>query len=228
MNEIDNSKSNSSADNLNEISAGADLGGARKIELKDSIQRRDWWHRILAIYGRYPCCAFLLLLPSNQEALQYLKEYNRELHIISGKSCLVIALSDKEGFCTEIDEQLWATGIDKYVADGQSVTLGQYFDIPVTNFPCLVIFHDIRNFDHVTVNLKNLSTEDIAVTMNEVFSVISKASNNKLDILKALTSERRNKAFLKMGRTLISDMKSLVGKSYEIALNAYIMASTPH
>src|SRR6266498_196931 len=113
MNEMDPSTNNND-DDLSETSATASLGGAKKITSTDSIKLRDWWHRILGIYDRYPSCAFFLLLPSHQEVVLYLTQYSQELHIISGKTCLVIALSDREGLCTDFDEDTWAAIIDSH------------------------------------------------------------------------------------------------------------------
>ena len=67
---------------------------------------REWWHDVLRNYGYYSCYAIFLALPSDKEIIRYLTDYGRELDLISGENCLVIALSKtdfrRSGFDKEI------------------------------------------------------------------------------------------------------------------------------
>lgn len=186
---------------------------------------RLWWHDILRHHGRYSCYAIFLLLPSDKAAMHYLTNFGRELHLISGNSCLVIALSEARSKRFDFDDKVWDVAVREQVSEGYSIRIAQLFGIDLLKFPCLVVFEDIRSSKHVVVTLKDMSVAEIADKMREVFSVIQEAITTKVNPLEMLEAHRNNLSFRKAGQTIVSELRSLAGKTFETAIEAWIKAS---
>ncbi len=192
--------------------------------LTDRHLLRDWWHGILRDYERYSCYAIFLMLPFDKEAIRYLVNFGRELDLISGENCLLIALGKTEFRRSGFDEKAWNTTLEEYISEGYSIKVAQLFDINLLEFPCLVVFQDIRSPNHIVVTLKGLTVDQIATQMRSLFSVIQYASSNKQEPLGAIESHRDKENFLRRGNKIISKIRSFAGKTFEIAIEAWIKA----
>ena len=184
---------------------------------------REVWHNILREHGRYSCFAVYLLLPSDIEAKKYLTEYSRELEIITSTNCLAISL------CTtrfeRTDENSWKLAVDEHLSQGYSAIVANLFQVKFNEFPCLIIFNDIRSSDHALVSLKYMTAEQIADKMRTIFSVIDDAVKNDKQPLAALEQQRVLEFLKKQGNTTISELRSFAGKSFETVMETWIKAS---
>lgn len=192
---------------------------------KDSHSLRTWWHSILREFGKYPCYAIFLLLPSDKEAINYFSEFGKELDLLSGKDCLVIAFGKTEFKGPKFDETNWSTFVDEHVSEGISITLAKVFNVEYTQFPCLILFKDIRQPEHVVFSLKDCTTENIAQDMRQVFSIINKAVSKEQDPIHALSLFRKTENFQKTGLSIVNGIQSFAGKTLDTAMEAYIKAS---
>ena len=183
---------------------------------------RTWWHEILRHYDRYPCYSTFLVLPSDKDAIRYLVEYGKELDLLSGDNCLVIALGKALVRRSGFDDKAWRPTIKEQTSQGYSVELARFFNIPFTIFPCLVVFKDIRSPEHVVITLKGLSTEEIAEKMRQIFSVLQETAKKRSNPLAALESQRKNEKRHNAGETVLSELRSFAGKSFEAAAEAWI------
>lgn len=188
----------------------------------DPYSLRKWWHQVLHDQGRYSCYAILIVLPSDTEARRYARVFGRELDLISGTNCLVIALSKKRFKRFGFDR--WGQIVDEEVPQGYSITVAKLFGIDFTQFPCLVVFEDICSPDHIVITLKGMTAEEIAETMRSLFSIIQKAISEKKSPLAVIESKRNKESFRKAGQTIVSKLNSLAGKTFEIAMKAFINA----
>lgn len=194
--------------------------------LKDSRQIREWWHNILRNHGKYSCYAILLVLPSDKEAIKYLTDFGRELDLISGDMCLVFTFGDigvkRPGF----EDSSWVSTVENHVKKGLSVDFADLFDIQFSNFPCLVVFNDIRSPKHIVITLNGLTAEEIADKLRFTFSIIKKAIQNNQDPLEYLVSKHKEESFYKASKSIISEIRSFAGKTVEMAVEAAIKAIT--
>jgi len=180
-----------------------------------------WWDQVLRDHGRYSCYAILLLLPSDEEARRYVREFGQELNLISGESCLVIGLSKKASKRSSPDS--WGAIVDEEVPQGYSITVAELFGINDFNqYPCLIIFEDIHSSNHIVIALGDMSSEEIARKMRSLFSIIKKAVSEKKSPLNAIENDRNKKIFHRGGETIISELRSLAGKTFEMAIEAWI------
>lgn len=163
--------------------------GAEVIVSIDKRGLREWWHELLREYDRHACYAFFLMLPSDNEVISYLTEYGKELDIISGKNCLVIAISQSKLKGTSFDEIDWRNYVKEQSDEGYSTTIGRLFNIDFTKFPCLIIFEDIRGEEHVFIELGGMGVKDIATKMRLVFSIIEQAIKGKKMPLEELENQ---------------------------------------
>lgn len=191
---------------------------------KDSRSLRDWWHTVLRGHGKYSCFAILLVLPADEEAIRYAADFGEELDSISGEDCLVLVLSDTQVKRSGFDEDLWRLAVSEQAKKGHSRTVAGLFDIGYDEFPCLVVFRDIRSAEHILVKLKGMTAEEIADQMRTLFTVVHKAVSSEEDPLEAI--ERYQKQERVRGRTqaVISQLRSLPGKTLEIAMEAWVNA----
>jgi hypothetical protein len=201
------------------------MGNLISMTLADRNKLRAWWHQVLRDHGRYSCYAVFLLLPSDKEVLRYLTEASKELDLISGDYCLVIALSEAEfrhfGFSTKT----WSTAVKEHTSKGHSIQVAQLFHIDFAQFPCLVLFQDIRSPAHIVVTLKQMTAEEIAEKMRVIFWTIQNAVFRKANPLEAIEARRNSESFRKTGQTIVSELRSLAGKTFSTAVEAWIKAS---
>jgi hypothetical protein len=209
-------------------------------DFRDRSTLREWWHGVLRDHGRYSCYAIFLALPSDKETLRYLIDFGNELDIISGEDCLVIALGKSEFKRSGIDEEIkkpsiserfsnfleeaWNAAIKEQVSKGYSVKIAQLFNIELTNFPCLLIFQDIRSTDHALITLKGMTAEEIAERMRATFSIIHTAVSDKKPIIETLAYHQNSEALRKAGKTIFSKASGVAEKTFETAIEAWIGA----
>jgi hypothetical protein len=209
---------------------------------QDKFALREWWHGILRDHGhRYSCYAIFLILPSDKETIRYLTDFGKELDIISGDNCLVIALGKTEfrrsGFDEEVRkptmserfsnylDEVWNTAIKEHVSKGYSVKVAELFNVELVKFPCLLLFQDIRSSNHTLVTLKGMTAEEIAERMRFIFSIIHKAVINKDDPLDLLAQYQDDEAFRKAGNTILSKVTGFAEKTFETAMEAWISST---
>jgi hypothetical protein len=198
--------------------------GARLPSASDRRSLREWWHSILRNAGRFSCYAIFLVLPSDKEAIRYLSYFGKELDILSGENCLIIALSDTEARCPGVREELWQVAIAEYASRGASAEVARRFSIEFDRFPCLVVFEDIRSPKHTLITLKGMAAEEIAERMRVIFSAIEAAISENTDPVAAIQSLRNNELFVEKGKSIVSELRSIAGKTLEAAMEAWIKA----
>ncbi len=159
------------ASNVESIVVGDNATVSLNFTDKDPRSLKTWWHNILRKYGKYPCYAVFLLLPSDKEAISYLSQFGKELDLISDKDCLVIAFGKTEFKGPKFDETVWSEVVSEHISEGISITIAKIFNIDFTQFPCLIVFRDIRSPEHVVITLKDFTAEIIAQNMRQVFSI---------------------------------------------------------
>jgi len=183
---------------------------------------RGWWHGLLRNFGRYPCCAFFLVLPSNKDAILYLYEHGKELDLISRENCLVIALGKTIVRCSDLGEEIWKPLIREHIIEGHSIEVARLFDIAFTEFPCLVVFQDIRSPSHIVMTLRDMTSQEIADKMRSVFSIIQRAVLEKREPLSALESHQLDERLRQKGQSIITKIRNLTGKTFETAMEAWL------
>jgi hypothetical protein len=190
-------------------------------DINDKSLVRDWWHEVLRDYGRYSCFAIFLVLQADKEAIRYLTDYAAELDAVSGKFCLVLAIGETE---IKYDEYDWKTAVQEQASAGYSIGVGEVFDIPITGFPCIVLFHDIRSPEHIVVDIKGMNAEDIAGQVRTIFAIVREAAEKKNEPLAALAQERQKEMFRRAGKSIVSEIQVLAGKTFETAVEATVKA----
>lgn len=215
---------------MNPDTDGSEAGGYWDTPISNS-NLREWWHNLLRRRGAYPTYAFFLVLPSDQEMVKYLIQFGKELDIVSGENCLVIALGNTEfrrsGFDKNLREveEVWQWVLNDHVSLGYSSKVAKLFDIGFDKFPCLIIFKDIRSSEHHLVTLKEMTSVEIGTRVRFVFSIIHKAVANKNDPLTALQAKRNSEDLQKKGQSIVSGLRSFAGKTFETAVETWIKAS---
>lgn len=189
---------------------------------EDPYQLRRWWHDVMSHYGRYSCYAILLVLPADKEAIRYLADCGRELDHISHEECLVVVLSKTQFRRSGIEDKVWGKVITEHSTEGLSVEVARLFDVRYDGLPCLLVFEDIRSSRYIMLSLKGMSAGEIAQRLRSVFSTIRDAVSKEKDPLTVLerqsTMERRKKT----GRQIVSELRSLAGKTFETVMESWI------
>ncbi|NOH03673.1 MAG: hypothetical protein HND47_17785 [Chloroflexi bacterium] len=186
---------------------------------------REWWHDILKAYGKYSCCAFVLALPTDEQTIKYLTDFGKEIDLISGKDCLVIAMNDSQLMRYGFDENLWRIAINEQVSNGQSIKVANLFSIEYTEFPCMVLFQDIRNSEHLVISLRGMDVNEISQKMRSVFSIVQSAVAQKRNPLHELKHQKNKKELQSAGESIIGNLRSFAGKTFDTAMEAWIQAT---
>lgn len=184
----------------------------------DKGSLRAWWHAILRLHGRYSCYALFLILPSDEEAFRYAKDYENEIDQISGNDCLIIALSDSFAkLAFGYEPYPWTTILSNQITR-HSADMARFFEIKYSELPCLILFDDIRSQRHVIITLKELNAKEIAQKMRSIFSVIHAALQKKRNPLEAV------KASEIIGRyqSVAGRVGEIAGKTFEKAVELLI------
>jgi radical SAM protein with 4Fe4S-binding SPASM domain len=185
---------------------------------------RTWWHKILRRYGKYPCYGAFLLLPADSELTSYLKDLGKELNILAEKYCLILDFNQAAfkylGFLT------WAEAVDEYVSKGYSIKVADYFNVKYQEFPCLILFEDIRSSKHIVISFKDMGIGEITKYLRTVFTIIRTSSINKQNPLEALESNRNAETLKKAGKSIVSELRKFTDKTIETAIEVWIKSST--
>jgi len=184
---------------------------------------QQWWRDVVRNHGRYSCYAMLLVLPSDKEAIRYLTDFGKELDLISDRSCLLLALGNSQFRRSGFEEDAWKD-LAKQHSSGFSVQVANIFGVQFTDFPCLIVFGDIRQSEHVVITLAGKTAEQVVDQMRLVFSIIREATSIKHDPLKALERHQGIEAVKNTSRGIFSSVRSVFGKSFETAMEALIKA----
>jgi len=191
--------------------------------LKNQFSLRDWWHQILRDHGRFNCYAFFLCLPSDTEALKYLRNFGKELDFLSDKNCLVIAVSKSDFKRLGLSKEgIWKASIREQVSNGYSVTIARRFNISFTDFPCLMLFEDIRSPKRIVFTFRDLSSKQIASQMRSIFALVQKARSQNVNPLAKLENRQKAEGFQKVGQTMLDKVFSFTGRTFEAAMETWI------
>lgn len=190
-------------------------------EENDTSSLRTWWHSILQTHGKHACCAFILALPGDFKAIEYLDKLGNELNLISKDACLVLALSDTRAITYGVGEDAWRGAIHEQVGNGQSLNLARMFNINFTGLPCMVIFRDIRSPEHLIVSLQKMEVDEISQVMRSVFSIIQSANSKRGNPLAELELHRKKQEFQKLKQSVIGEVRKYLDMTVEAAMQVF-------
>lgn len=188
---------------------------------------RDWWHNILSNHGKYSCSTFILALPSDTNAVDYLKKSGNELNTLSDKDCLVIILSTTTIQGNGTQSVSYTDEMMGQIENGYSASVAKYFDIGFEEFPCLVFFDNMLSTEHLIISLKDLDTEEIGDRLRETFTVIRRANTEKqIKPLEALEKHLQEQEKQANKERIVNKVRSFAGKTYEMAITAFVLGSS--
>lgn len=181
-------------------------------------QLRNWWHELIRENGKYHCYLILLALSSDKEAVRYFKEYGREIDVITGNNCLVIALTSNL-----IEESnSWNKAIDEHIEKGYTVKIAELFDVSLEKFPSLLVFQDIRSPEHMIYPLKNQTAEQISQLLRMIMSTVNQSIKNGTTPLEGLSQKENKDKIIETGKNVVGTVKTLANKTLESAVQALV------
>lgn len=186
---------------------------------------RNWWHNLLRYNKIYSCYAILLVLPSDFEAIRYLKDFGNELNLISGEDCLVIIFGNYGLMPGSFRDEGWLSAVDEHSTRSYCIKTAEYFNIKYSEFPCLILFKDIKSQEHLEIALKSQTAEQIAENLRSIFYVIRQAITRNKNPINALDTHQKSEKLLKTGSSIVGGIQSLAGKSIESVFEAIINSS---
>jgi hypothetical protein len=108
----------------------------------------------------------------------------------------------------------------QHVEQGFSVQFAEILGVALDEFPCLVLFEDVRSSRHMTIALRGMDAAEIAEKLKAVFSTINAAVAKGDKPLTALEAQRDREIFIKAGNSIISMVKSAAKETLETAIGA--------
>jgi hypothetical protein len=198
---------------------------ASSLDIADKSSIRNWWHEIMRNYGKYACYGMFLILPSDKETIRYLTEFGKELNFISGDNCLVIVLSKDAFKSPSFNQGLWNEIVGEHSDEGYSIKFAHIFGIDLTEFPCLLLFREIRSAEHVTIPLNGLTVDELTSKMRAIFSAIHRSVESKKNPLVGVIKLQSIEKVRTVTQKVSGRVESLAEKTLEAAINA-LMGST--
>ena len=197
---------------------------------KNGKELREWWFALLRGDDKYSCYATMLLLPSDREAIRYLTDYWKELDLISGENCLVLILNKNKVKLPDVegkhnDEMAWNLALKKQAKTGHSLRMAKLFGVKLEEFPCLLLFRDIRSSEHYLISFKGMSTLEIANVARSLFSTIQEASFQGNDPLQVIEQHQNQKQIEAKKAAIVSLLRSRTGAALDFAMEALIKAT---
>jgi hypothetical protein len=201
--------------------------GHRELGPTDPASLRNWWHSILRRTGRpYTCYGiFLANLPADREAALYLTKYATELNRMSGRHCLIIALGTTQFKASAEPDRLWELAVDEQLSKGHSFVVADLFNIGYDEFPCLILFRDIRSPEHTVISLKDMTADEMAAYMRSVLFLVRKAYINDEDPLRTIERHKDQEKLRRKGRAIVGQLTTVAEKSFQVAMEAWIEAT---
>ncbi len=162
----------------------------------------------------------------------YYRSSLNELHVSSGKNCLIIVLGENYFFTDSLFNEsnarslheLFVYAIDNHITSGDSAILANLIGIKLTDFPCALFFTDIRAKEFVFLPLKGLRNNEISILLRKIFDSINATANKPNDILPSINRLILLENLHSVTTKVPSLLFSLVEKSIETAINAWINA----
>jgi hypothetical protein len=205
----------------------------------EPFEIKNWWDSIINEEGSCPLYAFFLLLPSDGQMGEYLSESAGELNSLSGNNCLILIIHKEKIQRIGTDPKLRSMEslrkknkklnvayfrelLKDQVSEGYSIRMADYFKVPTAEFPCLVFFQGIFSQEHILITFSNMDKKEIAPRMREIFSVIQEAASANTSILRKIESLRTNELFQREGKVMISTIRNIAGKTFQIAIEVWI------
>lgn len=185
---------------------------------------REWWHDILRNFDRYKCYAMFLCLPADKEAIKYLTDYGRELDLISGKDCLVMGFSKGEFRRSGFDSRLWDNAVDEQVSQGYSLEIAKKLQIKLTDFPCVVLFDDVRSKNRETFSFKGKTADEISNQMRQIFTAIQDGIEKKEKPLTSIKKHKTLENVQRVNRSFWSKLFDFSEKTFQAAIEAWFNA----
>jgi hypothetical protein len=186
---------------------------------------QDWWHNLLRKHGRFYCYGVFLMLEADLEAFKYVTEYALELNQASGKNCAILGLGDfSDENSGKFDKFEWSIIVYHQLREGNSLKIAELFHIPLTQFPGVILFRDIRSAEYILVKLRRLTAEEIAEKMRGVYQAINQAADAKKDPLEAVRNLRSSDEYRVKTRSIISGTRKVAGQTLETVIEAIIKA----
>lgn len=183
---------------------------------------REWWHDILRNFDRYKCYAMFLCLPADKEAIRYLTNYGSELNLISGKDCLVMGFGTDELRRSGFDSRLWEYAVDEQVSQGYSLEIAQKLKIKLTDFPCVVLFDDIRSKNREIFSFKGKTADEIASQMRQLFTVIQDGIEKKEKPLASIKKHKSLENIQRVNRSFWNKLFDFGEKTFQAAVEAWL------
>lgn len=178
--------------------------------------------------AKFKVFGIFLILPSDVEVVSYLTDFGKEIDLLSGDECCILALGKKTS--KNLNESLtqeevinWKEITQTHVDSGRSICIGESFNLQFTDYPSLIIFKDLTSLKIAIVKLKGLNSQEISERMRKVFSIVKKSLNEDKDPVDELIKNQRLQVFIHHGKTIITE---ITGRAIEGIINALI--SQPH
>ncbi len=183
---------------------------------------REWWHEVLRNNKQYNCYGILLAFPSDGEIRNYLNHYWRELDMISGNHCLIIVLTEIGFMRIGVDDNLRSMAINEHVEKGYSLSVAELLNIKYDEFPCLVLFNDIRSSDFTIIKLEGLDVQEISFKLRVVFSIIKEAVSHNQKPLEAIKHYWKMESIRKARKQTASKIFNFAENTFEKVLESWI------
>jgi serine/threonine protein kinase len=121
------------------------------------------------------------------------------------------------------DRRIWEYATNEQIEQGYSAAVARHLQIPFREFPCLVVFEDIRSPKRIVFSFKNKSINEISSEIRQIFTVIEVSDTNhrRMSPLALLKRYKTSQLQKKASDTILEMSK----KTFEAAIEAWLKAT---
>ena len=187
---------------------------------------RSWWHDVIRSTERvFPSYATFLFLPSDGDAIKYFTDFYDEVEIMSGENCCLLALTNKDFKLYAQSKDEWVDDFNLDVTNGYSAKLAQtLFGKDFNDFPCVLLFDDLRSRNCAVISLKELATYEISFLMRDVFHTINTAVSKRKKPIKELQKYMAVEKGRGIAVKITDETIKIITLSFEAVMEAFIKA----
>ena len=141
---------------------------------------RNWWDKyITEQVDKFPFYAFLLARDVDKEVHKCIKKYSETLDRETGDKCLLMIAMLKDQNIRDVSEKFtvkendvakWQETFESYAKGDIPAKLGWLFGVDTKDFPCLLVFRDLRQWQSIKISLGDMDAKEIIKRITDIMS----------------------------------------------------------
>lgn len=169
--------------------------------ITDDLNDMEKWWEIVKKH-KYPIYSIFLLNSLNEEMTNLIAQHYNDLDKMTSSSCALLVFFNKKFKKKEIKKHT-----------DQAYKVAEYFDVPRTEFPCIVFLDQSLN-SALWISFKDLSTKEIFKELEGIVDKIDKATSNGKAAISAIRRHNRSRKIKIVAKKGLEGISKTIAEVY--------------